>query len=152
MTSETQTLATLRRLILILVGLGLAATALELWLIGHDEDARQLVPFLVTLPTLAALAWHAAAPGRISTGAFRMSALALILSGAAGVYFHYMGNREFQLELDPALAGLPLLEKILHAKAPPTLAPGQLALLGLLGLAATHRQGDDGSQKGARQR
>ena len=151
MTTATNILSTLRRLILILIGCGLAATALELWLIGHDEDTRQLVPLLVTVPALAALVWQAAAPGRASTAAFRLAALALIVSGAAGIYLHYMGNREFQLELDPSLAGLALMEKILHATAPPALAPGNMTLLGLLGLAATYRQGgNDISQPGAR--
>jgi len=145
-----KTLLTLRRLILILLGCGLAATALELWLIGHHEDARQLVPLVVTLPALAALIWHAAAPGRASTAAFRLAALVLIVSGVAGIYLHYTGNREFQLELDPSLAGLALMEKILHAKAPPALAPGHMALLGLLGLAATYRQADDTSKQGER--
>jgi hypothetical protein len=148
---ERTTLATLRRLIMILLGLGLAATALELWLIGHDEDVRQLVPLGVTVPALAALIWHAAVPGRASAAAFRLMAVLLIASGVAGIYFHYTGNREFQLELDPSLGGLALMEKILHAKAPPALAPGHMALLGLLGLAATYRQSGDTSDKGERQ-
>ncbi len=149
MTTAANTLSTLRRLILILLGCGLAATALELWLIGHHEDARQLVPLAVTVPALAALVWHAAAPGRASTAAFRLAAVALIASGVAGIYLHFMGNREFQLELDPSLAGLALAKKILHATAPPALAPGHMALLGLLGLAATYRQSGDPSKQGA---
>jgi glucose uptake protein GlcU len=149
---DASTLSTLRRLILVLLGLGLAATALELWLIGHHEDARQIVPLVVTVPALATLVWHAAAPGRASTTAFRLAALALIVSGVAGIYLHYLGNREFQLELDPSLAGLALMEKILHAKAPPALAPGHMALLGLLCLAATYRQTDHTSKQGERER
>lgn len=150
MTTTVNTLSTLRRRILILLGCGLAATALELWLIGHHENARQLVPLIITVPALAALVWHAAAPGRASTAAFRLTALALIVGGVAGIYLHSMDTREFQLELDPSLAGLALMEKILHAKAPPALAPGHMALLGLLGLAATYRQGGDPSKQGAR--
>jgi hypothetical protein len=143
MTSAAKTLLTLRRLVVALIGFGLAATALELWLIGHDEDTRQLVPLIVTVPALLALAWYAAAPGRASALALRLAALALIVSGAAGIYLHYRGNMEFQLELDPSLAGLALAGKILHAKSPPALAPGHMALLGLLGLAATYRQNRD---------
>ncbi len=140
MTTAANTLSTLRWRILTLLGCGLAATALELWLIGHDEDTRQLIPLAVIVPALVALVWHAVAPSRASIAAFRLAALALIASGAAGIYLHYMGNREFQLELDPSLAGLALMKKVLHATAPPALAPGQMALLGLLGLAATYRQ------------
>jgi hypothetical protein len=66
----------------------------------------------------------------------------------AGVYLHYLGNREFQLELDPSLSGLSLLGKVLHAKAPPALAPGHMSLMGLLGLAATYRQASESPERG----
>jgi hypothetical protein len=44
---------------------------------------------------------------------------------------------EFQLEMDPTLGGMALLLKVMHAKAPPALAPGNMVLLGLLGLIST---------------
>jgi hypothetical protein len=109
---------------------------------------RQLVPLLLTAPTLVALVWYAVAPGHASVLAFRLAALALIVSGAAGIYLHDRGNMEFQLELDPSLTGLALARKVLHAKSPPTLPPGQMALLGSLGLAATYRQKRDASDEG----
>jgi hypothetical protein len=139
-TTEPSTLRALRRWLLILLGCGLAGTATELLLLGHDEDATQLVPLLVTPAVLAVLAWHTLAPGRASTRLFRVAMLALIACGAAGVWFHYSGNREFQLEMDPSMAGFDLLLEVLQAKAPPALAPGHMALLGLFGLAATYGQ------------
>ncbi len=142
MTSEARTLESLRLLLLVLLGCGLAATATELLLLGHDEDSKQLVPLFVTVPALAALVWHAVSQGHGSALLFRLAMLILIASGGAGIFFHYRGNMEFQLEMDPSLEGVALLQKVLHAKAPPTLAPGHMALLGLLGLAATFRQGE----------
>ena len=140
MTREPVTLRALRRLVLVLLGCGLAGTAVELVLLEHHEDSTQLVPLLVTAPALAVLGWHAVSPGRLSRVCLRVAMLALVASGAAGVYFHYRGNLEFQLEMDPSLAGLELALRVLRAKAPPALAPGHMALMGLFGLAATYRQ------------
>ncbi len=49
--------------------------------------------------------------------------------------------------MDPAAGGWPLLSKTLEATAPPVLAPANLALLGLVGLASLYRleAADDGS-------
>ena len=58
-----------------------------------------------------------------------------VLAGFVGVVAHFHGSAEFQLELNPRLSTWELLEKILHAKAPPLLAPGMMLQLGLLGLA-----------------
>ena len=65
--------------------------------------------------------------------------LFLMLSGAIGSILHYRANMEFQLEMDPTLGGVALMFKVLHAKAPPALAPGNMALLGLLGLVGVWR-------------
>jgi hypothetical protein len=63
----------------------------------------------------------------------------LIVGGALGVVMHYQGNVEFQREVDPTLHGWPLFAKAIRAKAPPALAPGSMAQLGLLGLVYTYR-------------
>jgi len=63
----------------------------------------------------------------------------LMIAGAVGAGLHYRANMEFQLEMDPSLGGFALVEKILHAKAPPSLAPGNMALVGLIGLVAVWR-------------
>jgi hypothetical protein len=57
-----------------------------------------------------------------------------VAAGLTGVVIHARANAEFQQELDPSLSGWPLWWKTLQAKAPPALAPGVLAQLGLLGL------------------
>lgn len=145
-TSPSNTLEIGRRLLLGLLTLGLAGTTLELLLMGHDEDWRQFIPFTVMGLSMAAILWFALAecwPGRVSKGAvwatrcFRLCMVLLMLSGATGVILHYRANMEFQLEMDPSLGGMALLLKALHAKAPPALAPGNMALFGLLGLVST---------------
>jgi disulfide bond formation protein DsbB len=70
---------------------------------------------------------------------FRAAMLLLMLSGAIGAVLHYRANMEFKLEMDPSLGGGALFWSVIRAKAPPALAPGNMALLGLLGLACAYR-------------
>lgn len=121
-----------------LLGLGLAGTAAELLLIGHYESPKQMAPLAVIGVSLASLIRPPSSRG--SLRAFQLAMLALIVCGLAGAVLHYRGSREFQLEVDPSLAGARLLLKALGAKTPPALAPGSLVLFGLLGIASLYEQ------------
>jgi len=138
-TDDTAALIRLRTILLGLLGLGLAGTAAELLLIGHYEDTRQLAPLAVIGLSLASLLHRAFSRGG-GLRVFRAAMLALIASGVAGFVLHHLGNREFQLELDPSLGGLALFMKVLRAKTPPALAPGSLVVFGMLGLASTYKE------------
>jgi hypothetical protein len=128
-----------RRMLLALCGIGLAGTSTELLLLGHYEDARQSAPLVLMAAAIAGLVVQAWRPSRVMTLAFRALMVALILAGAAGVVFHFLGNLEFQRDMDPEASAMALFWKVLRAKAPPALAPGSLAQLGILGLIATYR-------------
>jgi len=86
------------------------------------------------------MAWWALSRRALAVRAVQAAMAVVIITGAAGVVFHYRANMEFQLELDPSLGGFALMMKVLEAKAPPALAPGNMALLGLIGLAAVSRE------------
>lgn len=132
-------LTRLRRMVLGLVAFGLIGTSVELALLAHFEDLNQYIPFIVAGVSLVALAWHLFSRRRASVRAVQIAMLLTIATGLTGVVLHYRANMEFQLESDPSLGGFALMTKVLEAKAPPALAPGNMALLGLLGLAALHR-------------
>jgi hypothetical protein len=147
-TSPSAILAALRQLLLGLLLFGLAGTTTDLLLLGHYEDAKQLIPLAaIGLAALAsvglAVAGRAAPPAATMVRLFQAVMLALILSGLAGMVLHYRANMEFKLEMDPSLSGLALFASVVRAKAPPALAPATLVLLGLLGLACVFRRGDD---------
>ena len=131
------TLETIRRLLLGLVILGMAGTTTELWLMNHYEDWKQLIPFAGMGIAVLTLIWFAFSRSTWATRSFRVCMLLLMVIGATGTILHYRANMEFQLEMDSTLSGMALLLKVLHAKAPPALAPGNMALLGLLGLIST---------------
>jgi hypothetical protein len=65
--------------------------------------------------------------------------LFFLASAAIGVGLHYSGNLEFQLDIDPSQSRWELFKKVMHAKAPPAIAPGAMAQLGLLGLIYAYR-------------
>jgi len=129
----------LRRLVLALLTFGVVAVGGELLALGHDEDPWQLVPFGLIVLTLIAIAWIGLTGSAASIRALRVTMVLLLAAGGMGIVLHYRGNAEFQLEMNPALSDWELFVKVLHAKAPPALAPGVMAQLGLLGLIYTAR-------------
>ena len=124
-----------RRLLLLLLVLGLSGTAVELLLIGHYEDSWQLVPLVAIAAGLITVAWHAAAESASSARALQIVMFGFIAAGGAGVALHHQGAREFASETDPSLQGARLFWKAVRAKSPPALAPGSMVPLGLAGLA-----------------
>jgi hypothetical protein len=132
-------LAAIRRMLLGLLVLELIGTGVELLFMSHFEDPWQVVPLALIALVLGILAWHAAAPGATSIYALRATMVLAIVSAAIGLALHYRANAEFQLDIDPSAGGPALWLKVLRAKAPPALAPGVMAHLGLLGLAYTYR-------------
>jgi len=125
----------LRRAVTGLLAMALAGTGAELLLLEHYEDAWQLVPLALIALGLLAMGWRAARPGTASLRAFRAVMVLMVASGALGLFLHYRGNTEFELERDPALAGFALIREAMTG-ATPALAPGAMMLFGLLGLAS----------------
>ena len=82
---------------------------------------------------LVVIAWHAIERRPATVHALRVTMLMFIVTGALGVFLHYQANLEFQLDMDATQSSWSLFKKVMHAKAPPALAPGAMAQLGLLG-------------------
>lgn len=128
-----------RRILLAILVLGAVGIMAELLLLNHIEDAWQLIPLGLGGATLLMSAVMAIKPTTTALRLFQLVMLLMIVSGAVGVYLHYVATTEFQLEMDPALRGFALFKKAIVAKAPPALAPGAMTQLGLIGLAYTFR-------------
>jgi hypothetical protein len=131
--------AVLRRLILVILTVGMLGTAADLLLLKHFEDIWQLPPLLLIGGALLVVVWLVLSGRAMAVMALRMTMIAFIAAGCAGILLHYSGNSEFQREIDPTLAGWDLVVKVLTAKAPPALAPAGMIQLGLLGLLYTYR-------------
>jgi hypothetical protein len=132
-------LASLRRILLALLVFGLAGVAVELLALAHYEDSWQLVPLVLIALSFVVIGWHAIDGSAATVRVLRLAMLLLIAAGVLGIVFHYRGNLEFQLEIDPSQSHWTLFTKVIRAHSPPALAPGVMAQLGLLGLAYTFR-------------
>ena len=108
-------------------------------MMGHHEDAWQWAPLAVMAVCLLGALWVLATWSVPAVQAFRILMFVLMVTGAIGAVLHYRANMEFQLEMDPSVGGLALMTKVLHAKAPPSLAPGNMVLVALIGLIAVWR-------------
>jgi hypothetical protein len=127
-----------RRLLLAIFAVGAVGLAAELALLGHYEEWRQIVPVALLGASLVALGWLWGGPSRASVATFRAVMGFCLLAGVVGMWFHFNGNREFELEMDATMAGWALFSEAMSG-ATPALAPGALVQLALIGLAATFR-------------
>ncbi len=137
----------IRRILLLLVLIGIVGLVAELLLLEHTESFNQWIPLIVLMIGLVSSLLVMFRPNHGSIRFFRWIMASFVIAGILGLYLHYRGNVEFALERNPELNGLGLVWKALRG-ATPTLAPGALAQLGLLGLAFTYRHpalngGDD---------
>jgi len=132
------TLAILRGVLLAILTVGLAGMLVELVLLEHTEEAWQRLPIFMLTASLIILAWHALTRDALSVRAVQTVMALFILTGVIGVALHFKGNVEFELETQPSASGSGLLWATLTG-ATPTLAPGAMVQLGLLGLAYAFR-------------
>ena len=130
--------AMLRRLVLAIVTFGILGTGFELILLDHMEDNWQWVPIVLLAAGLPASIWLLLSPGFAIVRGFQVLMGLFVLSGFVGQWLHFSGNVEFELEMYPSREGLELVWEALGG-AYPTLAPGAMTLLGLLGMAACLR-------------
>ncbi|MCY4122010.1 MAG: multiheme c-type cytochrome, partial [Acidobacteria bacterium] len=135
---QASTAARLREFVLWLFVAGAAASAVDLVVLGHFEDARQWVPLVLLPAGLLVVAWHRVRPGYPGARVLQATMALFIASGVIGLWFHYAGNLAFELEMQPSMAGWELLRETLSG-ATPTLAPALMVQLGLLGLIYTYR-------------
>ena len=144
--ADTTPANSVRTLLLALVLLGEVGLAAELFLLEHFENVWQWAPFAVLAAGTASAIWLWTRPSRRAVRFFQSAMLLFVLAGLVGLWLHFKGNTEWELESDPAMRGLDLAWSALRG-ATPTLAPGALVQLGLMGLILTH----DHPALGARQ-
>ena len=116
---ESQALAGIRRILLVVLLAGMAGTGAELLFPGHVEEPWQLIPLVLIGVALAAVLWHLVQRGPGSLRVLQITMVFFIAAAFVGMYLHYSANVEFQLEMDGSLAGLDLFWKAMEAKAPP---------------------------------
>jgi hypothetical protein len=132
--TQDHRLSTIRTVILVVLIFGMAGLLAELALIAHYEDATQWIPLALLAAGLLFLVIDSVLARTWTKLAVQLIMVLIVAAGVLGVYFHFHGSREFQLEMDPRMRGTALVWHVLRAKSPPTLAPGSMIQLGILGL------------------
>lgn len=112
-------------------------TLTELWLTEHTQEPLQLVPFVLCVLGLLAIlaAWFK--PQIQTLWTMRVLMGAFVLGALIGVSQHLASNWEIIVETKPQLAASEMFFTALRGAAP-MLAPGILALIAILALAATY--------------
>ena len=132
--TDDNRLSTISTLLFALLVLGMAGLLTELALLAHYEDAAQWIPIALLAAGLIVLSVERSLARGWTLLVFELTMVLVIAAGALGIYFHFQGSREFQLEMDPHMRGTTLIWHVLRAKSPPTLSPGSMVQLGVLGL------------------
>jgi hypothetical protein len=127
-----------RAMVMAVFLLGLVGTGLELLFLDHTAGLSQLIPLVLSVMSLLVLAWHALERKSASLRAFQITMLLFVAAGILGGALHFKFNWEFELEGDPAMERTKLFSKAMTGAAP-SLAPGALIQLGLLGLIYTFK-------------
>ena len=123
----------LRRMLLAVFLFGAAGMCFELVLLEHTEDFWQWVPIILlgcSLPLAVALTFTQRA---LLVRLFQLVLVLFIGSGGIGLIQHVRGNVEFELEMYASMRGFELIWESLKG-ATPSLAPGAMMLLGLVGM------------------
>ena len=129
--------ARLRRVLFGLSAWLCGGTIVELLLAKHYKEPAQLVPFVLCSLGLIMVvaAWRR--PRRASLLALRGMMGVLMVGSLLGVYEHLAGNLAFELEMRPSAVWSDVWFQALRGAAP-LLAPGVLAVAGVLAIAATY--------------
>lgn len=123
----------MRKLILGLLIAGMSGLLAELYLLDHYEILWQWAPVVTLLVGLAAAIAVAVRPVPATLRPFQTVMALFVVVGLVGVGLHLRGNLEFEREMDPSAGDAHLFREALSG-AFPSLAPGALVQLGLLGL------------------
>lgn len=135
---QQTTVTVLRAALLVTLVVGNAGTAVELLLLKHTDGVWQLIPLVLIGLTLLILAWFGLARSAASLRALQVVMVVSFASGGVGAIQHFRGNVVYASESNPSLAGRELyIEAVMGST--PTLAPGTMVQLALIGLAFAFR-------------
>jgi hypothetical protein len=129
----------LRRLVLGVLVLGLVGMGADLLALEHHEDWWQLLPLVLLGLALLTIVWYGLGGGAVSLRVLQGLMAVFVAAGVLGFMLHYQANMAFQLDMDPDQSRWDLFQRVIHAAAPPALAPAAMSQLGLLGLVYTYR-------------
>jgi hypothetical protein len=137
--TATSPSAGLRRFLWLILFLELVAIEAELLLSAHIADLWQWVPVVLIAAGILLLCWCVIDQRLAPIRALQSLMALFVLSGFLGLFLHFRAKMEFQLEVNPSLGGASLIWEAARSISPPTLAPGIMIQMGLLGFVYAYR-------------
>ena len=122
----------IKRIILLTFTFMTVGILFELYLLEHFEDSLQLIPIILIAIAMALFIVLQFKQTRVFFSIFKLSLIAISLSGFYGVFLHLSGNFEFEQEMRPTAHSWDLFIESLSG-AFPALAPLNLIILSLIG-------------------
>lgn len=119
-----------------------AGTILELIAAKHFQEPMQIIPFVLCVAGIGAVALAWRRPDRRAILGLRVLMLAAAAGTALGIWKHVEGNIGFIQEMHPGTSGWALISGALTGRAP-LLASGVLAASAVVAIAATFAAGWD---------
>ena len=141
MIMQQATVTILRRALLFILVIGSVGTIVELLLLKHTDGVWQVIPLVLNGIILLVLVWYGVARSHSSLRALQATMVLCLASGGVGVVQHFLGNIVYASESNPSLAGRELYLAAIMGSTP-TLAPGMMVQLALIGLAFAFRHPD----------
>jgi hypothetical protein len=130
----------MRRMLTAVYLFGASGILMELILMEHTEGVWQWIPILLVGSSVLLLVAHLLWQRRWALRGFQMNMILVLLAAILGIWLHFDGKSEFQLEMNPELSGWDLVWECIHGHSlPPVLAPGSMMLLGLVGMVGVYR-------------
>jgi len=122
----------LRKVIFAALLFMIVGTAMELYLLDHYEDVEQLIPIVCIGVAFLLIVILFFSRTKIITILFQVILGITALSGFYGTFLHLQANFEFEQEMKPTAKVWDLFVESLSG-ALPTLAPGSMIVLALIG-------------------
>jgi len=122
----------LKQVIVVALLFMMMGTTIELYLLDHYEDVQQLIPLLFIGASLLVMLVLFFQKSNLVMVIFKLLMLLTALSGIYGAFLHLSANYEFEQEMKPTAGGWDLFWESLSG-ALPTLAPGSMIVLALIG-------------------
>jgi hypothetical protein len=133
MTTASQASTFIRASLLGILLFGLVGLIVELVFLRHTEGILELVPIWLMAASLVVVLWDAVRRSSVSRGLLLAMMIGFVVVGIAGTWLHYRANVGFERESNPGATTGEVYKKAVMG-ATPTLAPGALVELGLVGL------------------
>jgi hypothetical protein len=133
MSSAFQVPAFVRASLLGILLFGVVGMIVELVFLKHTEGVLEILPIGLMGAALLVVIWDALRRSTASRAILMAAMVGFIVTGLAGVWVHYDANLGFERESNPGATAEEVYRKAVTG-ATPTLAPGAMVELGLVGV------------------